>query len=308
MKVVALSGGVGGAKILLGLYRILPPGSLTAIVNVADDFEWHGLHISPDLDTALYALAGLSDYGRGWGIAGDTFNMLEALRLLGEPSWFAVGDRDLATHILRTRWLAEGLSLSEVTARFTDRLRIAATILPATNETLRTWIRHPGGVMAFQEYFVLNRWQTEVEGVEFQGSGCDPTPGVLQAIEQSDLFVVGPSNPVVSIWPILHVKGVRDAIYSLRSARVGISPIVGGSAVSGPAGKLLKALGYQVSAAGVAQFYSGLLTHFVIHRTDTDLVGRIESLGMRVLATDIIMGSLESKARLAEEILQWVLN
>ncbi len=305
MKVVALSGGVGGSKLLLGLYRTLPRGSLTAVVNVADDFEWYGLHISPDLDTALYALSGLSDYGRGWGVAGDTFHMLEALRLLGEPSWFSVGDRDAATHILRTHWLREGLTLAQVTERLAQRLGVTARLLPATNGRLRTWIRHPGGLMAFQEYFVLNRGQVDVLDVEFEGAGAEPAPGVVEAIWSCELLVIGPSNPIVSIQPILQVRGVREAIATCSAPRVAVSPIVGSSAVSGPAGRLMAALGYPVSALGVAQLYRGLISHLVIHHTDAALSGPIETMGIRVLATDVIMDSLEAKMRLAREVLRW---
>lgn len=308
MKVVALSGGVGGAKALLGLYKVLPPWSLVAVINVGDDFNWYGLYICPDLDTSLYALSGLSDYERGWGIAGDTFRALEALRAYGEPGWFSVGDRDLATHLLRTEWLSQGLTLSEVTARLSARLGIEAALIPATNELLRTQILYSGGVMPFQEYFVLNRADVEVKGVEFTGAGATPAPGVVEAIEACDLLVIGPSNPVVSIWPILQVRGIKDAIATLSVPRVGISPIVGGRAVSGPAGRLLKAMGYEVSPVGVAEFYRGLLTHMVIDKSDGWLASRIEGMGIQVLATDIIMNSLESKMRLAREILQWAMR
>ncbi len=306
MKVVALSGGVGGAKLLLGLYKVLPAGSLTAIVNVADDFEWYGLHISPDLDTALYALSGLSDYERGWGIAGDTFNGLSAFRRLGENVWFSVGDQDLSTHILRTLWLSQGVPLSQVTARFVERLKVGATILPATDGNLRTWIRHRHGVMPFQEYFVLHRAEVEVERVEFEGERVEPAPGVLEAIADCSLLVIGPSNPVVSIWPILKVKNVAEAVGRLKVPRVAVTPIVAGKAVTGPAGRLLAALGYEVSPLGVAQFYRGFISHIVIHRSDEMLAPELERMGLRVLATDVIMKSLENKKRLAEEILAWV--
>jgi LPPG:FO 2-phospho-L-lactate transferase len=301
---VVLTGGTGGAKLIEGLSREIDPAELTLICNTADDFVLHGLNISPDLDTIMYTLAGLSDSAKGWGIRDDTFTVLAQLERLGGETWFKLGDKDIATHITRTRLLRAGLKLSEVTDRLRNRIGIKARILPMSNDSIETRVETPQGEISFQEYFVKQRWQAEVQKVFYAGAEkSDPAPGVLEAISGAAGIILCPSNPVTSIGPILAVPGVRNALNEVTAPVVGVSPIIGGSAISGPAHKLMAAQGMEPSAFGVAQSYADFLDQFVIDREDEILKGKLQTLEIEVTATSIRMNSLADKQRLAREVL-----
>ncbi len=301
---VVLTGGTGGAKLIEGLSREIDPAELTLICNTADDFVLHGLNISPDLDTIMYTLAGLSDSAKGWGIRDDTFTVLAQLERLGGETWFKLGDKDIATHITRTRLLRAGLKLSEVTDRLRNRIGIKARILPMSNDSIETRVETPQGEISFQEYFVKQRWQAEVKNVFYAGAEkSDPAPGVLEAISGAAGIILCPSNPVTSIGPILAVPGVRNALNEVTAPVVGVSPIIGGSAISGPAHKLMAAQGMEPSAFGVAQSYADFLDQFVIDREDEILKGKLQTLEIEVTATSIRMNSLADKQRLAREVL-----
>jgi len=301
---VVITGGTGGAKLIEGLAAEMDPAQLTVICNTGDDSVFHGLYVAPDIDTITYTLAGLNDGEKGWGIQGDTFTVLEQLRRLGNDAWFNLGDKDFATHITRTRLMAEGLTLSQVTERIRAALGVKATILPMSNERVETRVVTPEGEISFQEFFVKERWSRAVKAVHFAGAErCEPAPGVLNAIRQSTAVVIAPSNPITSIGPILAVSDIRKALrYSVVTV-VGVSPIIGGAAISGPAHKLMAAQGLEPTAFGVADGYRDLLNRFVIDSEDRGLRGRIESLGIRVVETSIRMTSLSDKRRLAREVL-----
>jgi LPPG:FO 2-phospho-L-lactate transferase len=304
MKVVALAGGVGGAKLAAGLQAALPDGDLTVVVNTADDFDPWGLRVCPDLDTVMYTLAGLADPERGWGVRDETFAALEMLEAYGEDAWFKLGDRDLATHVLRTRLLRSGWSLTQVTARLSGALGIPGNVLPMCDEPVATVVETPGGPVEFQEYFVRRRQRDEVLGVRFRGIGeARPTDEVLEALLGAETAVICPSNPIVSVSPILAVPGMREALSASPAPKVAVSPIVGGRALKGPADRMLATLGHEVSALGVARMYAGLVDGFVVDRADGALVGDIEALGMGVLATDAVMRDRADRARLAREVL-----
>jgi LPPG:FO 2-phospho-L-lactate transferase len=297
MKVVALSGGVGGARLLEGLSRALPPGALTAIVNTGDDFVHLGLCVSPDLDTVMYTLSGLAHEERGWGLAEETFAGLAMVRKYGGPDWFALGDRDLATHLLRTDALRAGTSLSAVTARLCGALGIAHPILPMADAPRRTMIETMNeGTLPFQDWFVRRRAEPAVRAVRFDGER-KPAPGVVGAIDASDVVVIGPSNPYVSIDPILTLDGVRDAI--ARKPVVALSPIVGGEAVKGPLATMIRELASEAPSAGaVARHYRGLVRAMVVERGDEATV-----TAMPVLGTSTVMRSRDDRLRLARELL-----
>jgi LPPG:FO 2-phospho-L-lactate transferase len=304
--IVGLAGGVGGAKLLQGLALALPAGELTAIVNTADDFEHYGLHISPDLDTVLYTLAGLANPATGWGIAGDTRVTLDAIARLGRDPWFILGDQDLATHILRTERLRAGAPLSVIVAEFAAALGVETTILPMTDEPVATMVDTPAGRLEFQEYFVHRHQEDDVLGVEFVGAAdSSPAPSVLDAIAAAELLVLCPSNPIVSIEPILAVPGIREAIERACAPVIAVSPIVGGKALKGPADKMLATLGHEVSAKGIAAQYQGLIDAIVIDHQDDHLKDSIEALGQLVLVTQSIMGDTDDRRRLAAEVLDF---
>jgi LPPG:FO 2-phospho-L-lactate transferase len=301
---VVLTGGTGGAKLIEGLAAEMDPAQLTVICNTADDEIFHGLYVAPDIDTITYTLAGLNDSERGWGIQGDTFAVLHQLRRLGNDAWFNLGDKDFAAHITRTRLLAEGLTLAQTTERIGAALGVKATILPMSNERVETRVVTPEGELSFQEFFVKQHWSPAVEAVHFVGAErSKPAPGVLEAIRQSAAVVIAPSNPITSIGPILAVSEIRKALRHSVVSVVGVSPIIGGAAISGPAHKLMVAKGLEPSAFGVADGYRDLLNRFVIDNEDRELRGRIESLGIRVLETPIRMVSHADKRRLAREVL-----
>ena len=304
MRVTALAGGTGAAKLLRGLASARPRHELTVIGNTGDDTEIWGLHVSPDLDTVMYALAGRLDAMRGWGVADDTFRCLEAMGDLGAETWFNLGDRDLATHLYRTRALGDGTPLSAVTAELCRRLGVAARILPMSDDPVRTRVRTPDGWLSFQEYFVREKAQVRVLDVEYAGAAASrPAPGVLEAIREADLVVVCPSNPVTSVGPVLAVPGMGQALGAARSRVVAVSPIVGGAAVSGPAGELMRARGLPVSPVGVAAAYAPWLGTLVIDRSDAARVPELERLGVRPVLADILMTDRDREIALAQLML-----
>lgn len=301
---VVLTGGTGGAKLIEGFSHEVDPAELTIICNTADDFVLHGLNISPDLDTIMYTLAGLSDPEQGWGIRGDTFTVLQQLEKLGGDAWFKLGDRDIATHITRTRLLRDGLELSEVTDLLRRQLHIKSRIFSMSNDGIETRVDTAEGEISFQEYFVKRRWQPEVRKVFYAGvESSRPAPGVLQAIGDAAGIVICPSNPVTSIGPIVAVPGIRDALKQATAPVIGVSPIIGESAISGPAHKLMAAQGMEPSALGVAKGYVGFLNRFVIDSEDEALTSKLEALGIGVVVTSIRMKSLGDKQRLARQVL-----
>ncbi len=300
--VVALAGGVGGAKLAQGLAHLLPPEGLSVVVNTGDDFEHLGLTICPDLDTVTYTLAGIANPETGWGLAGETFHCLEALEALGGPTWFHLGDRDLATHILRTQRLREGQRLTEVTGQITKALGIQHRILPMSDRPYRTKVLTDEGELEFQEYFVRRRWQPVVQGFRWEGEEeARATPEVLNALEEADAVILCPSNPWVSIGPILSLPGVREAVGARVS--VAVTPILGGQAVKGPAAKMFRELGLEPSALTVAEQYADFLTGFVLDEVDEDLEPEVQALGLQTLVTDTLMRTTEDRVRVAEEVL-----
>lgn len=303
MRIAALAGGVGGARMLDGFAALGMADRLTAIVNTADDFELWGLHISPDIDTVLYTLGGLANVEQGWGIAGDTRAALDALARLGEDPWFLLGDQDFATHILRTQRLRTGQSLARITADFASALGIKAVVLPISNDSVRTHIRVADGWLDFQSYFVGRRHADDVLDVRFDGiESARPSEGVEAAITEADLILICPSNPVVSVDPILGVAGVREAIENAGARVVCVSPIIGGKALKGPAANMLSQAGVEVSAAGVSAYYGNLVDVMVIDTQDAALGERIRAQGHDVIVLETIMGDRADRARLASEI------
>jgi LPPG:FO 2-phospho-L-lactate transferase len=303
-NVVALAGGVGGAKLAHGLQMALPPGALTVIVNTADDFKLWGLHISPDLDTVMYTLAGVANPETGWGVAGDSWQAMEMLGRYGRDAWFRLGDRDLATHILRTQMLSEGRTLSEVTHDLATSLGVETRILPMCDQPVQTLVQTPGGTLDFQDYFVRRRHADRVTGITFQGiEEASPTIEVISALDNASVIIFCPSNPYVSIGPILALPGIRDAIAHSSAVKVAVSPIVGGAALKGPAADMMSALGDEVSPVGIASMYKGLLDGIVIDELDMEMAPRIEALGMAVSITDTVMKSDRERAELARNVL-----
>lgn len=303
-KVVGLAGGVGGAKLLQGLAAILPGENLSAVVNTADDFDLYGLHISPDIDTVMYTLAGLANPETGWGIAGDTRMTLDAIERYGEDAWFLLGDQDFATHILRTHRLRTGSSLTEVTSQLASRLGIAAALLPMTDDPVATEIRTSEGWLPFQDYFVARRHADDVLGVRFQGgSAAQPTTQVLSALAAADLIILCPSNPIVSIGPILAVPGIREAVIRADAPVVAVSPIIGGRALKGPADRMLAAQGIDVSPLGIARHYEEIIDGIVIDDFDAELAEAIDRLGLQVVVRKTIMGDKDDRARMAKNLL-----
>ena len=334
MNIVALAGGVGGAKLAHGLdlchsesrrdeeslaqsheiprrsaARNDTQPSLTIIVNTGDDFEWNGLHISPDLDTVTYTLAGLANPDTGWGVAGDTFECLNTMQRLGVEPWFKIGDRDLATHLRRTELLRQGKTLTEATAIITRALGIeATTIVPMTDDRFRTIVETDQGELEFQEYFVHRQWQPMIKRIRFDGAeSARATPQVLDAIKQADAVIIAPSNPFVSVDPILTLIPIPSPSNGEgRMPIIAVSPIVGGQAIKGPAAKMFRELGIEPSALAVAQHYRGLITHFILDRLDADQENAIQLLSMRTLVTDTLMKSVDDRARLAREVIEFI--
>lgn len=306
MKITALAGGIGASKFLLGLSRIMPPEDITVIANTGDDIELFGLRVCPDIDTVIYTLAGSINEETGWGIEGDTFEALKWIAHYGEVVWFNLGDRDLATHIYRTHALRQGRTLSEVTEHISRSLGVASRILPMTDRYTPTRVLTDEGEMHFQEYFVRRRCEPRVEEIRFENiERAEPSAGVESAILDADRVIICPSNPFISIGPILAVPGIRQAIKQTAAEVIAITPIIAGRALKGPAADMLRDLGHEVSALGVAHLYRDIADLFVLDESDRELRSKIEALGMRVMITNTVMSALEEKQRLAETVLSY---
>jgi LPPG:FO 2-phospho-L-lactate transferase len=305
LKIVALAGGVGGARFSDGLSRVLPPDQLTIIVNTGDDFRYLGLNISPDLDTVCYTLAGLANPASGWGRIKDTWYVLDQLRKMGMPDWFRLGDADLATHLIRTVWMNEGRTLSQVTRGFCDLWGVGCKVLPMSDDIIQTRVDTEAGDLEFQEYIVHQRCEPAVKGFRFEGiTKSKPAPGVLDAINQSEAVILCPSNPWVSIDPILSVPGIRDAVISRPV--YAISPIIGNKTVKGPAAKMFTELGIEPSALAVAQHYSSVIDYLAIDNSDAGIVRDINKEGIQTIVTDILMRDETDRGRLAREIIDFI--
>jgi len=303
--VVVFTGGTGGTKLVQGLQHVVAPEDLTVIVNTGDDIDWWGLHVSPDVDSVLYGLAGLLSTDRGWGVDNDTFRCLERMQQFGQPSWFSLGDLDLATHLTRTAMLRAGKSLSQVTAELAAKLDIRARVRPMSDDRISTTLDTPKGMLTFQEYFVRERHQIEVRRVRFVGAHrAHPAPGVIESIEAAEAVIFAPSNPVTSIGPILAVPGIRDALRRTKAPVAAVSPIVGGAAVSGPAGALMKMMGWPSSIAGVAKAYEDFLDVLIADHGDEAEASGMNNESLRVLCTNTMMRSLDDRRELAWFTLQ----
>jgi LPPG:FO 2-phospho-L-lactate transferase len=303
--VATLAGGVGAARMLTGLVQVVAPDDLTAIVNVGDDTRLHGLHISPDLDTVTYTLAGAINPETGWGLVDETWQAMETLRRYGGITWFGLGDRDLGTHLYRTQRLDEGATLAEVTAEIAAAWGLGLHVVPATNDSLRTRVTVEGeGEIGFQEYFVERRHSVPVRSVRFAGAEATrPGPGVLQALQSADTIVIAPSNPIVSIGPVLAVPGIRESVERRRQRTAAVSPIVAGAALKGPADRLMTELGHDASVVGVARLYAPLASVLVIDEADRDLAGAVEAEGVRCVVAPTIMSGPPEAAALARVVL-----
>ena len=304
--ICVLSGGTGGAKFVDGLRQVMPAEDITIVVNTGDDLMWWGLYVSPDIDSITYVLSGMLSRERGWGVKGDTFLCLQAMGQLGEPTWFHAGDRDLAVHLLRSRLLAEGKTLSEATSIICGKLGVRARILPMSNSRVETRVDTPVGELSFEEYFVQRWYQDPVKSVRFAGaSDAEPAPGVIDAITSADAVLIAPSNPITSIGPILAVPGVREALQRARGKIAAVSPIVGNAPVAGPAGILMAAQGLPCSIAGVAQAYDDFLDILICDTRDARAAESLRQGGLRVQCTQTIMRSADDKAALGREVLSF---
>ncbi len=305
-SITCLAGGVGAARFLEGLANVFPPEKTTVIVNTGDDLQYLGCHVSPDIDIVTYTLAGIVDREKGWGIEGDSFGCLDQLAKYSAETWFRIGDRDFATHLLRTAFLQQGFNLSEVTEKIRTSLRVKTQILPMSDHIVATKIKTAAGILEFQEYFVKRKFQDQVQDVTYDGARlARPAPGVTPAIEKTDLVIICPSNPILSIGPMLAIPGIRESLSRTRAKIVGISPIVGGKAIKGPLDRMMENLGLEVSALGVAQLYKGLMKGYVIDQSDKPVVPRIAGLGMKALATNTIMDSEKARTQLARDTLRF---
>jgi len=306
--ITALAGGVGAARLLRGLVRVVPPAEVTAVVNTGDDTVLHGLVICPDLDTVTYTLAGMNDDIRGWGLAGESWTVMDTLDRLGGQTWFRLGDRDLATHLYRTQRLADGAPLSQVTREITAAVGVGARLLPMSDDPVRTRLTLVGGPeISFQEYFVGRRHAVAVESVRFEGAdSCVPAPGVLDALAESDVVVICPSNPVVSIGPLLAVPGVAESLIRRRTRVVAVSPIVAGAALKGPADRLMTELGEEPSVVGVARMYAEVAGTLVIDESDAHLADDVAALGVRCIVAPTVMRDVEDAERLSSTVLDAV--
>jgi LPPG:FO 2-phospho-L-lactate transferase len=301
--IVVFTGGTGGTKLVQGLQQVVAAEELTVIVNTGDDLEWWGLHVSPDVDSVLYGLGGLLSKDRGWGVEGDSFRCLGRMKQLGQLSWFSLGDLDLATHLTRTAMMRAGKSLSEATGELAAKFGIRARVLPMSDDRVSTLLDTAKGTLTFQEYFVRERHQVEVQAVRFEGAErARPAPGVIESIESAEAIVFAPSNPVTSIGPILAVPGVREALRRTKATIAAVSPIVGGAAVSGPAGVLMTMMGWPSTIAGVATAYEDFLDVLVVDRVDEAEAEKMSSV--RVLRTNTIMRSVDDKRELAAFVLE----
>ena len=303
--ITVLTGGTGGAKFVDGLRRVVPAEELTIIVNTGDDHDWWGLHVSPDIDSILYMLAGIVSPERGWGVSGDTFHCLQTMKALGEPSWFSVGDRDLATHLLRTQLLSDGQTLSEATGIIASKLGVGARVLPMSDQKVETLVRTPAGELSFQEFFVKRRYQDEVNSVRFAVAvDAKPAPGTLEAIAAADAILIAPSNPITSIGPILAVPGIREALIEAEAKVVAVSPIIGTQAVSGPAAVLMASQNLPASIAGVANYYADFLDTLIVDNSDAEASRLLPMQSIRCVATDILMRTEDDRERIARAALE----
>jgi LPPG:FO 2-phospho-L-lactate transferase len=304
VKLVLLSGGVGGARFAVGVVEAAGADALTVIGNVGDDLEVLGLHVSPDLDSVLYTLAGVGDEERGWGRADETWNALETVAELGGEAWFRLGDRDLGLHLVRTEALRRGEPLSAVTRRLGAALGVESTLLPATDDPVRTWVDTPRGALPFQDWFVRRGHRDPVDGVRFEGAeSAQPAPGVLEAIGEAELLLIAPSNPFVSIGPILAVPGIQEALTARRVPCVAVSPLIGGQAVKGPAAEMLARLRGGTGAEQVTQCYLGLIDALVLDEADAREADGVAALGVRPIVTSTLMSDRAAARRLAEAAL-----
>ena len=307
--ICVLTGGTGGAKFVDGLQQVIPPEEITLIVNTGDDLLWWGLYVSPDIDSITYVLSGLLSSERGWGVKGDTFLCLQAMGQLGEPTWFHTGDRDLAVHLLRSRLLAEGKTLSEATSTVCAKLGVKAQVLPMSDSRVQTRVDTPSGDLSFEEYFVQRWYQDPVKSVRFAGaSNAEPAPGVIEAILSADAVLIAPSNPITSVGPILAVPGIRDALTRARGKIAAISPIVGNAAVAGPAGILMAAQGLPCSLAGVARAYEDFLDLLICDERDERDAKVLRGSGLQVQSAPTIMRSAEDKVALARNVLSCTIS
>ena len=305
VRTVLLAGGTGGAKLAHGLQQVLAPGELTVIVNVGDDTERNGLLVCPDLDTILYTLAGLANAEQGWGVDGDTHTAMAMLGRYGAETWFQVGDADLATHVQRAQLMRNGASLTDATAAMATALGVPSRMVPATDDRLRTMVLTDDGELDFQTYFVRHRQADEVRGLRFDGvEEARPGPAALEALREAELVIIGPSNPLVSIGPILAIAGMREAVIGAPAVKMGVSGIVAGKAIRGPADRMLASQGHEPTARGVAVLYRDVVDHFVIDQADADLAPDIEALGMRVSVLPTVMRSDADRAQLARSIVE----
>lgn len=304
MKITTLAGGVGAARFLEGLVRVVPQEDITVISNTGDDEDFFGLRVSPDIDIVIYTLAGAVDAEQGWGLAGETFHALDALRRFGYETWFNLGDQDLATHAHRTQMLRDGATLSEATRSIAQAFGLRLTMLPMSDDRVRTVVETDAGALAFQEYFVKRRTEDEVRAVRFDGiDHAQPAPAVIEAIREADVVVVAPSNPIVSIGPILGVQGVREALRETNARVVAVSPILGGRTVKGPADRMMASLGMTPTAVGVAEAYRDFLDVLVIDEEDRALAPAVDAAGVRAVVAPTLMSGPAEKRRLAETVL-----
>ncbi len=304
MKITTLAGGVGAARFLEGLVQAVPQEDITVISNIGDDEEFFGLHVSPDIDIVIYTLAGVVDAAQGWGLTGETYHALEALKRFGYETWFNLGDMDMATHAHRTQMLRDGATLSDATRSIAEAFGLRLRLLPASDDRIRTSVQTEAGELPFQEYFVKRRTAEEVLAVRFDGiEAARPAPGVLDAIASADIVAVAPSNPIVSIGPLLGVTGVRDALRSTSATVVGVSPIISGKTVKGPADRMMASLGMTPTAAGVAEAYADFLDVLVIDDEDRDLASAVEAAGVRCIVAPTLMSGPAEKRALAETVL-----
>lgn len=302
--VVALAGGVGAARLLRGLVQVVSPEDLIIVGNTGDDFELYGLHISPDLDIVTFTLAGIVDEKRGWGVSQDTFYCLGMLERLGFETWFKLGDQDLAVQIFRTDLLRHGVTLSQVTAKLCQMLGVSARLVPMSDDPVRTKVLSGQLQLDFQEYFVKRGARDVVTGVSYEGhSEATPAPGIVEAIRRAERIVICPSNPILSVGPMLSIPGFRDELRRRKGCVVSVSPIVGGKALKGPADKIMASLGFEPSVYGVANFYQDTISHLVIDKTDQNDKARIESLGVSVTVTDTVMRGVQDSVHLAKVVM-----
>jgi LPPG:FO 2-phospho-L-lactate transferase len=305
-RVAVLCGGIGGVKLVEGLQELLPAEALSVVCNTGDDQEFWGLHVSPDVDTVLYTLAGLINREQGWGLDSESFQALELLERYGEPTWFKLGDRDLATHVLRTELLRQGVRLTEITADLAGRLGIGCQVIPMSDDRLRTKVVTPDGVLDFQDYFVRRRYEPPVDEVRYEGADkAMPSPEAVAAILSATTIILAPSNPIASIGPMLAVSGLRQALAQASGMRIAVSPLIGGEAIKGPTVPMMQAAGLAISPVGVSQAYDGLIDAMVIDRQDVAYKPTLEEHGLKVLVTDTVMEGFEGRLRLAAEVLDF---